>query len=102
MTRDATGAGPMAGVRTEIDRIDRALVALLVQRAAQIDRAVEVKRREGLPARIDVRVDEVIGNARAAAAAAGLDPDLAAGLWRQIVEWSIAREERSLEAGADG
>ena len=55
-----------------------------------------MKARERLPARIDARVDEVIANARAEAAAAGLDPALAEALWRRIVDWSIAREERSL------
>jgi isochorismate pyruvate lyase len=86
----------MAEVRAEIDRLDRQLVALLARRAGYIDRAAEVKRAERLPARIDVRVDEVIANARSEAAAAGLDPDLVEALWRRIVDWSIAREERAL------
>lgn len=97
MTSDPASCAPMAGIRAEIDRLDRDLVALLVKRAALIDRAVAVKARERLPARIDARVEEVVANARAAAAAAGLDPDLAEALWRRIVEWSIAREERALE-----
>ena len=47
-----------------------------MRRAACIDRAVAVKRAEGLPARIGPRVEEVIANARAEAAAGGLDPAL--------------------------
>jgi isochorismate pyruvate lyase len=89
----------MDELRAEIDRIDRELVALLVRRAACIDRAVALKRAAGLPARIPERVDEVLGNARAAAAAGGLDRGLVAALWREIVEWSIAREERGLSPG---
>lgn len=89
---------PMAEIRAEIDRLDREIVALLARRAACIDRAVAVKRRERLPARIDARVDEVIANAREAAAGQGLDPDLAEAMWRHLVEWSIAREERRLGA----
>jgi isochorismate pyruvate lyase len=90
----------MAPVRAEIDRIDRELVALLIERAACIDRAIAVKTAEGLPARIGPRVDEVVGNACAAAADGGLDVAFVEALWRQIVEWSIAREERVL--GSEG
>lgn len=86
----------MAPVRAEIDRIDAALVTLLAQRVACIDRAVAIKQAEGLPARIGGRVEEVVGNARAHAAREGLDVALVEALWRQIVEWSIAREERVL------
>lgn len=97
MTSDPATCAPMAEIRAEIDRLDRELVTLLARRAACIDRAVTVKARERLPARIDARVEEVVANARAEASAAGLDPDLAEALWRRIVEWSIAREERALE-----
>lgn len=86
----------MNSLREEIDGIDRDLVALLARRAACIDRAVELKRASGLPARIDWRVDQVIGNAQATAATAGLDPELARALWSLIVEWSIEREARAL------
>ena len=39
----------MAGIRSEIDSLDREIVALLALRAAWIDRAVVVKRAERLP-----------------------------------------------------
>lgn len=101
MTSEPATLSAMAEIRADIDRLDRELVALLAQRAGCIDRAVAVKRRERLPARIDARVEEVVANAHAEAAAAGLDPALAEALWRHIVEWSIAREERALaEVGA--
>jgi isochorismate pyruvate lyase len=89
----------MASLRALIDRIDRDLVALLAERAACIDRAAELKRGAKLPARIEARVGEVLDNVRAEAAAQGLDPDLAAALWRRLIEWSIAREERALGDG---
>jgi isochorismate pyruvate lyase len=96
MTREPAACASMAEVRAEIDRLDRELVALLTRRAGYIDRAAAVKRRDRLPARIEARVDEVIDNARRMATAGGLDPALAEDLWRCIVEWSIAREERLL------
>ena len=86
----------MAELRVEIDRLDRALVALLADRAGYIDRAAELKPAEGLPARIDARVEDVAAKVRAAAEARALDPDLIEDLWRRLMEWSIAREERVL------
>lgn len=86
----------MAELRIEIDRLDRELIALLSRRATYIDRAVELKPSEGLPARIEARVSEVKENVRAEARIQGLDPDLAEGLWTQLIEWSIVREEKIL------
>ena len=86
----------MAELRVQIDRLDRQLIALLAERAGYIDRAAQLKPAEGLPARIDARVNEVKANVRAEAVAKGLDPDLAEGLWSQLIDWSIAREEKTL------
>ena len=86
----------MAELRVEIDALDRQLVALLAQRATYIDRAAELKPAEGLPARIDERVEDVVAKVRITAQEAGFDPDLAETIWRRMIEWSIAREERVL------
>ena len=90
----------MPELRAEIDRIDAELVALVARRIACIDQAVAIKRAAGLPARIDPRVEEVAGNARAAAACWGLEAAAVETLWRTIIEWSIAREAEKLEAGS--
>jgi isochorismate pyruvate lyase len=90
----------MTELRTLIDDLDGRIVELLAARGACIDRAIDLKRVEGLPARIDARIEEVVANARRAAGIRGLDPDLAERLWREIIEWSIAREDRAFtEAG---
>lgn len=86
--------GDMASLRDQIDRLDRELITLLAARAGYIDRAVELKQGNGWPARIPERVEEVVMNARAAAEGQGLDPGLIEDLWRQLVDWSIAREAR--------
>ncbi|MFC3118709.1 chorismate mutase [Jhaorihella thermophila] len=86
----------MAELRRAIDALDGRIVRLLAHRAALIDRAVELKPAEGLPARIPERVQAVLDNVRSEARAVGLDPDLAARLWQILIEWSIAREERVL------
>ncbi len=86
----------MADLRAQIDRLDAALVDLLVQRAGYIDRAVDIKKTVDLPARITSRVEEVIGNVRGHANAKGLDPDLAEHLWSELIEWSIKREAQHI------
>ena len=93
----AAECATMTDVRREIDRIDHALVALLAERAGYIDRAAELKPALGLPARIDDRVEGVVANVRAAARTEGLDPALAESLWRQLIDWSISREEAAFE-----
>lgn len=93
------GIASMAALRAEIDALDAKIVAALAARARLIDRAAEVKRAEGLEARIPARVEQVVAQVRAAAQAEGLDPALAEALWRQIIEWSIVREEAVLGKG---
>ena len=86
----------MAELRPEIDALDADLIALLAERMGYIDRAITLKQNENLPARITNRVDQVIGNVRDEATATGFDPDLAEALWRQLIEWSIAREAKHI------
>ncbi len=90
----------MTELRQQIDDLDRELVALLVERAGYIDRAAEIKARDGLPARIDSRIAEVLAQVRQAAATAQLDPDLTETIWRHLIEWSIAREDKRLHDGS--
>jgi len=54
----------MQDIRAEIDRLDAALIALLVERAGYIDRVAGVKASAGLPARIETRVEQVVANVR--------------------------------------
>ncbi|WP_415183512.1 chorismate mutase [Phaeovulum sp.] len=89
----------MAELRTQIDALDARIVALLADRAVLIDRAIDLKPGEGMPARITTRVEEVVANVRASAQAHRLDPDLVDALWRQLIEWSIEREEQVLGKG---
>ncbi len=93
---DPEACRSMTDLRGVIDALDRDIVRLLARRAALIDRAIALKPAEGLPARIPDRVQAVLDNVRAEARATGLDPDLVADLWRLLIEWSIAREERVL------
>jgi len=86
----------MTELRAAIDQVDAALVSLLAQRADYIDQAVVLKKRDGLPARIETRIEQVIEQVRTMALRDGFDADLAEDIWRRLIEWSIQREERGL------
>ena len=84
-------------LREIIDRIDRDLVALIAERVRCLDQVIAVKLRDGLPAAIPERVEEVVAHVRAEAEAAGVPPDLAEMLWRSLIGWSIAYEDGHLK-----
>jgi isochorismate pyruvate lyase len=87
----------MAAIRKEIDRIDEALIKLLAERQRWVEKAIVVKRRDGIPARVPERIARVIDNARLLARAHNLDPALAETLWTEMVEWFVNHEERALD-----
>jgi isochorismate pyruvate lyase len=84
----------MAALREKIDSLDEALVKLLAERQRQIEAAAEIKSRIGWPARIQPRVEEVLGRVAAQAEKHDLDVGLARSLWSALIEWSIGYEER--------
>ena len=86
----------MQEIRTEIDRVDAELIRILAQRAQYIDRAAQIKEDIGLPARIPDRVEEVVANVGRLAKENGLPPEVYQKMWRDLIDWSIAREERVL------
>ena len=87
----------MPTLRAQIDELDRDLVQLLAKRATYIDRAVEIKQGVGLPASIPTRIEDVVAKVRASAEAEELDPALVENLWRQLIDWSIAREAQIID-----
>ncbi|MEM6497058.1 MAG: chorismate mutase [Pseudomonadota bacterium] len=83
-------------LRTEIDILDYQVIKLLNHRSKYIDRAAKLKRIENLPARTHDRVALVMAKVRSSAEQEGLDQELVARIWHELVEWSIAREEEHL------
>ena len=81
----------MTEVRNAIDAIDRDLVALLGDRLHYIAEAARIKPSRDL-VRDDERVDDVLTKVRQAAVQQGIDPDLIAAVFRELVERSIAHE----------
>lgn len=91
-----SGQKSLADLRTVIDRIDRDIVALLAERVRCLDKVIAVKARDNLPAAIPERIESVVAHVRGEAEAAGMPPDLAETLWRRLIDWSIAYENRHL------
>ncbi len=87
----------MDDVRTEIDRIDDSLIALLAERWGYVDRAWQLKSHAG-QAHVPWRIQQVIDRVRKRADMLGLPPELAEALWRQIIGWGIQYEEEKLRA----
>ena len=82
----------MDELRHQIDKLDVKIIELLANRSEFIDRAAELKKSNGMPARIPERIESVVSNARNAAEELDLDADLVEKIWRILIDWSIQRE----------
>jgi isochorismate pyruvate lyase len=86
----------MQDVRTGVDRVDAALVALLAQRFGYMEAAARIKS-DRATVRDEARKAQVIANAAAQAAQLGVPASVVATLWEQLVEASIAYEFRQFD-----
>ncbi|TXH35761.1 MAG: chorismate mutase [Rhodospirillaceae bacterium] len=91
MTSRRKSCADMAEVRESIDAIDRELVAILADRLHFIAEAARIKPNRD-QVRDDERVEDVLNKVRAAAKEQGVDPELIAGVFRELVERSIVHE----------
>ena len=82
----------MDELRHQIDKLDVKIIELLANRSEFIDRATELKKSNGMPARIPERIETVVSNSRNAAEDLDLDADLVETIWRILINWSIQRE----------
>ena len=82
----------MDELRHQIDKLDVKIIELLANRSEYIDRATELKKSNGMPARIPERIETVVSNSRNAAEDLDLDADLVEKIWRILINWSIQRE----------
>lgn len=81
----------LADIRCEIDRLDRALVALLAQRQRFIELAAEIKVSRS-SVRDESRIEDVIAKVLDESRRAGLSAEIAEPVWRVLVERCIAHE----------
>ena len=81
----------MAEVRQGVDALDRALVALLVERQGYMDAAARIKADRH--AVLDkARSEDVVANVKAEARKAGLSEAIAEPVWRLLIDRCIAYE----------
>jgi chorismate mutase/prephenate dehydrogenase len=81
-------------LRDRLDETDRRLIELAAERQRLVAQIGEIKRAAGRELRDFAREREVLDRAARNAEAAGIDPDLARGLLRQLIEASLARQEQ--------
>ncbi len=89
----------MGQVRSEIDRIDAALVDLIAERFGYVDRAWQLKLKTPEGAVVPWRIQQVIDKVRSRAAEKGLPPemvDMVGSQWRNMIGWFVQYEEEKL------
>lgn len=86
----------LKGIRTEIEEIDRELIALIGRRVSLARKVGDIKRDAGLPTLDPQREAEVVTRAAAMARDAGLDEESLRSIFWHLVETSrrVQREER--------
>lgn len=87
----------LLSLRSEIDEIDRRLIDLLAARFGVIERVAGLKLAEGIPARIQSRINTVVQQNEVAGRTRGIPRRAAAHIWEVIVEESCKLEERLIE-----
>lgn len=73
-------------LRDEIDRLDDEIMELLGQRYAILQKVVETKRANGIPFKVNARVDEVINRNVANGLTKGLPPEYITKLYTVIID----------------
>ena len=89
--RDPADCTTMAEVRQGVDDVDRRIVELLARRFGYMDAAARIKpEREAV--RDEWRKADVLAKVEAVATARGVDRELVARLYEDLIETSIAHE----------
>lgn len=84
-------------VRTELDRIDTALVTLFAERHQYVTRMAELKD-DPHEAHDPVRIEAIIERMRNKALTLDLDDDQAELIWRTLIDWNVNYEKGVIAA----
>lgn len=87
----------LAEIRVEIDRIDRHVIAALGERFQYVKAAAKFKNNRSEVAAPD-RVIAMLEQRRKWAAEAGLHPDVVEKIYRELVSYFVAEEQREFGA----
>ena len=94
----------MSQIRTEIDRIDAALVDLIAERFGYVDRAWQLKMKSTEGAVVPWRIQQVIDKVKARASDKGLPPEMiemVGAQWRNMIGWFVQYEEEKIGKASD-
>ena len=95
----------MDQVRSEIDRIDAALVDLIAERFGYVDRAWQLKINSSEGAVVPWRIQQVIDKVKERASSRDLPPEMVemvGSQWRNMIGWFVQYEEEKLRLRAEG
>lgn len=87
----------LTALRSQIDRLDRALVGLLAERQGYIERAAEIKQDRNV-VHDDARIEDVVAKVLAEAKRVNLSPTIAEPVWRVLIARCIAHEFDKFDA----
>ncbi len=87
----------MRDIRAEIDRIDQEVIRLFGQRFAYVQAASQFKT-SATSVRAPERFKAMLAQRRDWAREAGLDPDVIAGVYRDLVNYFIEEEMKKWQA----
>ncbi len=94
----------MSQVRSEIDRIDAALVDLIAERYGYVDRAWQLKMTTREGAVVQWRIQQVIDRVKERAAEKNMPPEMiemVGAQWRNMIGWFVQFEEEKLRQAQD-
>ncbi|WOE30870.1 MULTISPECIES: chorismate mutase [unclassified Acinetobacter] len=84
----------LAQARSKIDEIDSHIIELIATRQFYVDQVIRFKRSmENVPS---PRIDEVLNHVKTQAQEQGLDPDLIAQLYQEMIQHFIRRELKEI------
>lgn len=85
---------PLSELRTELDRVDAELIAVIARRQALVAEIGRWKHAQGKQLRDFQREREVIAHVRDKAQAVGLDPGIAEQVMKILIESSLTTQEQ--------
>jgi isochorismate pyruvate lyase len=86
----------LAPLRQKIDALDEALVKLIAQRFAVVDKVIEIKRNTNVPAAIPERIEQVVQNVVEKSMGGGVPGITIERIWRLLIAETIAYEDQRL------
>ncbi|MDE0799349.1 MAG: chorismate mutase [Rhodospirillaceae bacterium] len=88
-------------VREHIDRLDRVIVPLLVERNHYVMQAAKLKGDVNA-ARVPARIEDVVAKVRGVAEERGSNPEIVEAIYRAMIEINIQLEQEQIEKRTGG